>query len=112
MRKGHQVTFAQPVNVTYAGEVPLPVNLVRPEPEPAVTHQAGPGLSAAHAHCRLLLRSDPESARMARDFTATTLRGWQLDDVIFEAGLIATELVTNAIRHGAGGPGIEPGIVQ
>lgn len=41
-----------------------------------------------------------ESARLARDFTRTTLRDWQLDVLAYEAVIIASELVTNAIRHG------------
>jgi histidine kinase-like protein len=51
----------------------------------------------------------PESARAAREFTVTTLRKWQLDALIEDAVVIASELATNAIRHGTpaatGGPG-------
>ena len=56
---------------------------------------------------QLLLTADPESVRAARDFTAETLRGWQLDALVDEGVMIASELVTNAVRHGAclGGPG-------
>jgi hypothetical protein len=42
----------------------------------------------------------PESARAAREFTVTTLRNWQLDALIEDAVVIASELATNAIRHG------------
>ncbi len=94
------MTFAQPTNVTYAGEGTRPSDFPPLEPELPVPNEAGPGPSAAHGHCRVLLNPDPESARAAREFTTATLRGWQLDDVIAEAVLIATELVTNAIRHG------------
>jgi anti-sigma regulatory factor (Ser/Thr protein kinase) len=54
-----------------------------------------------------LLAADPESVRAARDFTAQTLRRWQLDALVDEGVMIASELVTNAVRHGgcAGGPG-------
>lgn len=44
----------------------------------------------------------PRSARAAREFTAATLRRWQLDELIFDAAIIASELVTNAICHGDG----------
>jgi hypothetical protein len=43
-----------------------------------------------------------ESAKLARDFTSATLRDWQLDGLVYEAVLIASELVTNAVRHGVG----------
>jgi hypothetical protein len=42
----------------------------------------------------------PESARTAREFTVTTLRKWQLDALVEDAVVIASELATNAIRHG------------
>ena len=42
----------------------------------------------------------PESARTAREFTVATLRKWQLDALIEDAVVIASELATNAIRHG------------
>jgi anti-sigma regulatory factor (Ser/Thr protein kinase) len=62
-----------------------------------------PGLGTA---CQSSLRQvflviGPESARAARDFTKSVLREWGLDGLVQEAALIASELVTNAIRHGA-----------
>jgi hypothetical protein len=42
----------------------------------------------------------PESARAAREFTVATLRKWQLDALIEDAIVVASELATNAIRHG------------
>ncbi|HEX9066348.1 MAG TPA: ATP-binding protein [Streptosporangiaceae bacterium] len=42
-----------------------------------------------------------ESVKAARDFTADTLRAWHLDGLIEDAIIIASELVTNAIRHGS-----------
>lgn len=63
--------------------------------------QLGNGLSAGQ-HCRLVLRPVLESAKVARDFTKATLRDWQLDGLACEAVTIASELVTNAIRHGVG----------
>jgi anti-sigma regulatory factor (Ser/Thr protein kinase) len=52
------------------------------------------------AHSELVLKKGPESVKAARDFTADTLRGWQLHALIQEAVTIASELVTNAIKHG------------
>ncbi|HET9899141.1 MAG TPA: ATP-binding protein [Streptosporangiaceae bacterium] len=52
---------------------------------------------------KVLLAIGPESARVARDFTTSTLSDWQLDSLAQEAVLIASELVTNAIRHGSEG---------
>jgi len=49
---------------------------------------------------QIFLSVAPEAARAARDFTKATLAEWQLDDLATEAVLIASELVTNAIRHG------------
>lgn len=49
----------------------------------------------------MALKPGTESVKAARDFTAATLRGWQLDDLIEDAVIIASELVTNAIRHGS-----------
>ncbi len=49
---------------------------------------------------RTALAPVPESARTAREFTVATLRQWQLDALIEDAVVIASELATNAIRHG------------
>lgn len=57
-----------------------------------------PGMAANV--CQILLSVAPEAARAARQFTTVTLCEWQLDDLVEEAVLIASELVTNAIRHG------------
>jgi len=55
---------------------------------------------------QIFLSVAPEAAKAARDFTKATLAGWQLDELVTEAVLIASELVTNAIRHGGcGGDG-------
>ncbi|MFF4606078.1 ATP-binding protein [Streptomyces sp. NPDC001339] len=41
-----------------------------------------------------------ESVSCARKFTRETLRGWDLDDGLFDSvGLVVSELVTNALRH-------------
>src|SRR5690349_1243774 len=55
---------------------------------------------AAGRRRRIGLAPVPESARAARTFTVATLRKWQLDALIEDAVVIASELATNAIRHG------------
>src|SRR5215475_13645817 len=49
---------------------------------------------------RLGLAPVPESARAARAFTVATLHDWQLEPLAEDAVVIASELATNAIRHG------------
>jgi anti-sigma regulatory factor (Ser/Thr protein kinase) len=108
------VTFAQTWDVGYrTDDWPLASPRSRAAsgssrlvPEPPVAQSVSPqclaDLFAAIPGCvgQVLLAIGPESARAARDFTTSTLRDWQLDDLIEEAVLIASELVTNAIRHG------------
>jgi anti-sigma regulatory factor (Ser/Thr protein kinase) len=55
---------------------------------------------AAGRRRRVALAPVPESARAAREFTVVTLRKWHLDALIEDAVVIASELATNAIRHG------------
>jgi anti-sigma regulatory factor (Ser/Thr protein kinase) len=57
-------------------------------------------LPAAGRRRRIGLVPVPESARAAREFTVATLRKWHLDALIEDAVVIASELATNAIRHG------------
>ncbi|MDH6136132.1 hypothetical protein P3T37_005551 [Kitasatospora sp. MAA4] len=45
-----------------------------------------------------------EAVRTARDFARTTLRQWGLDDLFDDVALVASELVTNALRHAIGEP--------
>lgn len=59
-----------------------------------------PAREALADESQLLLVADPESVKAARDFTAATLRGWRLAGLVDEGMVIASELVTNAIRHG------------
>ncbi len=40
-----------------------------------------------------------ESVRTAREFTKLTLNRWQLTDLFDDIALVASELVTNALRH-------------
>jgi anti-sigma regulatory factor (Ser/Thr protein kinase) len=62
---------------------------------------------------RITLPPVPESAGLAREFTAAALRKWHLDPLISDAVLIASELVTNAIDHGTAHSDDEgPGLVE
>ena len=42
---------------------------------------------------------DPESVTAARHFAIATLRAWDLAGLCDDVGLVASELVTNALRH-------------
>lgn len=46
-----------------------------------------------------MLRPQPESVKVARDFAKTTLRSWGMVDLLDDLGLVVSELVTNALRH-------------
>jgi anti-sigma regulatory factor (Ser/Thr protein kinase) len=45
------------------------------------------------------VQPDPESVTAARHFAVATLRAWGLTAVCEDVGLVASELVTNALRH-------------
>jgi signal transduction histidine kinase len=45
-----------------------------------------------------------ESPAAARAFVRSTLQAWRLDGLTDDLALVVTELVTNALRHGVGGP--------
>src|SRR5260370_13259044 len=49
-----------------------------------------------------LLRRDPAQVSHARRLVRQTLAEWGLDDYADHTVLISSELVTNALRHGAG----------
>ena len=46
------------------------------------------------------------AAKAAREFSELTLRGWGLPVLADDAAVIVSELVSNAIRHGTGGPNV------
>ncbi len=46
------------------------------------------------------LASLPDSPRIARSLTRTTLQGWGLPELIEDATVVVSELVTNALRYG------------
>lgn len=47
------------------------------------------------------LCSEPSSVRIARDLTAATLRRWHLSKLCDSVVIVVSELVTNALVHGA-----------
>jgi hypothetical protein len=123
------VTFAQTWDVGYGTEgeaLAAPRRLARtagPRLAPQCSGslgqvpQSSPGpeyppdkVLGAGALRQALLSVGPEAAKAARDFTTSTLRDWQLDDLAQEAVLIASELVTNAIRHGRCCAGPDDGV--
>jgi len=58
-----------------------------------------------------------ESVKTGRDFTRAVLSDWGLMDLADTAGLVVSELVTNALRHGVpAGAGrfvfVEPGVAR
>jgi len=80
---------------------------------PVARRQAAPGtppptwlLSAlVHEACAVLPNldtKDPACACVARDFTGVTLAEWGADALVFDAQLVISELVTNAMRHAGG----------
>ncbi len=88
------MTYAQTWDLSYgtgesaAGVPPCNVPPFEPVSVPAISL------------AQIFLSVAPEAARAARNFTKATLAEWQLDDLFTEGVLIASELVTNAIRHG------------
>lgn len=46
------------------------------------------------------LPREPESAAVARRLVCTALAAWGLDDLIEDATLVISELVSNAVEHG------------
>ncbi|WP_327241557.1 ATP-binding SpoIIE family protein phosphatase [Streptomyces sp. NBC_01320] len=65
----------------------------------ARTRSLGPDQTASWT-----LPHEPESAAAARRLVAGQLTAWNLDDLTFNTELIASELVTNAIRYSTGPP--------
>ncbi|MFF0412505.1 ATP-binding protein [Kitasatospora sp. NPDC004745] len=64
--------------------------------------QQGPAASV-HRHAELAtirLPYRPESVGAARSFVRAKLREWGLDDLVDDAVVIVSELVTNAVRTG------------
>jgi anti-sigma regulatory factor (Ser/Thr protein kinase) len=77
----------EPGYVSYASPLRPPV--------PALDEAAD---SQPSATCGL--RAIPEAVRTGRDFVRTVLLDWELPGLVDVAGLVVSELVTNALRHG------------
>ncbi len=77
----------EPAGIRYASPLRPPV--------PALDELAATQPSASCG-----LRAVPEAVRTSRDFTRSVLREWRLPDLVDLAGLVVSELVTNALRHG------------
>ncbi|WP_326604311.1 ATP-binding SpoIIE family protein phosphatase [Streptomyces sp. NBC_01800] len=63
----------------------------------ARTHSLGPDQTASWT-----LPNEPQSAAAARRLVTGQLTDWNLDDLTFNTELIASELVTNAVRYSTG----------
>jgi len=63
---------------------------------------AGPVLAADPDVVSCTLSPRHDSVRHAREFTRATLRRWHLDAIFDDVALVASELVTNALRHAVG----------
>jgi len=97
------VAAAQAWDLTYGRRELRPPAVARRSTMPsqgAIAVSTEPPVRGPGAHTELVLKPGPESVKAARDFTADTLHGWQFDALIPEAVIIASELVTNAIKHG------------
>ena len=98
------MTSAQVRDLTYGCEELRPPGVSRrpPTPRPGRPRADRSDVPARDpgGHSELVLKPGPESVKAARDFTAQTLQSWGLDGLISEAVIIASELVTNAIKHG------------
>ena len=76
---------------------PSPAHLQGP------THASGPavnGSAPTQPSATCPLRPFPESVRIGRDFTRTTLQHWSMAALTDVAELVVSELLTNALRHG------------
>jgi anti-sigma regulatory factor (Ser/Thr protein kinase) len=63
---------------------------------------ASPVLAADPDVVSCTLSARHESVRHARDFTRATLHRWGLGELFDDVALVASELVTNALRHAVG----------
>ncbi|KAF4407676.1 ATP-binding protein [Streptomyces lycii] len=89
---------------------PLRVRISRPEstplhqesPVPAQSWPPGGGLRGVPHTYTLFCPPLPTAPRIARDYVATVLRSLDLHRLADDAALCASEVVTNAFRHGGG----------
>ncbi|POM22725.1 hypothetical protein BTM25_49290 [Actinomadura rubteroloni] len=86
--------FGRPV----PGGVPFPVERRRPDP-PGRAVARPVAESPAPDRFALTFTSATPGARVARETVGSALRAWGLPDLADDAELVASELVTNALRH-------------
>jgi Histidine kinase-like ATPase domain len=107
MYQGRSAASARAADDRHASRQPAPADR-----QPAPAKPALPGTGRR----RLELAPVPESARAAREFTVATLHEWRLEPLTEDAVVVASELTTNAIRHGtpagAGDDANDPGRVR
>lgn len=70
------------------------------------THPAAPSLPVSQRRCRLRLLADPAAAAAARSVVEDAIRTWCVPVDTDVAVLLTSELVTNAVTHGAPATGI------
>ena len=105
-RGDRQRAPAQRVSPLPPGVTRQPGTVAAPGPRPAATlSKVAAAQAAATAepwHMAILVPEPvPPSIKAARDFTTDTLLDWGLRGLIQDATLVVSELVTNALRHGA-----------
>jgi histidine kinase-like protein len=98
--------YGHPAKLRLAPARPGAEELPRPAAQIAQMWPCAAVPSAAGEHQRIAARvlgPELESCKAARDFTRATLHAWDLDMVLMDAAVVASELVTNALRHGMNG---------
>ncbi len=105
-RGDQQRAPAQRVSPLPPGVTRQPGTAAAPGPRPAAAlSEAAAAQAAATAEpwqmAILVPEPVPPSIKAARDFTTGTLLDWGLPGLIQDATLVVSELVTNALRHGA-----------
>lgn len=78
-----------------------PVSHLQPSQPQASPHQATDARRLPQPTATCLLGPRPESVKTGRDFTRATLVEWDMPALADVAELVVSELVTNALRHGA-----------
>jgi hypothetical protein len=76
------------------------VSHLLPSQPHASPHRAGDARRLPQPAATCLLGPWPESVKTGRDFTRATLVEWDMPELADVAELVASELVTNALRHG------------
>jgi len=88
-----------PASVTTAGIICPGFGAVSDEPP----DEAALATRLRRDDLTLKLREDPAYVKVGRDHTAAVMSAWGLSTIIPDATLVASELVTNALRHAVSG---------